>query len=208
VEQAAQSPAVAFGQRLREVRERKAWYQQDLADRLTMAGYPMNRVTVAKVEAGKRGVTADDLLAFAAVLNVSPNRLLLPDLAGDEPVSVTPAISAPAWAVWSWAEGQGPLPTLSEDEGLNTQEETEEYLLERPAPLRRREQHPAVRAATHLVQRVQRVVYHATKKPQPRKRDDLGFDTTLKAARLALHRVTEELDRLELEESEKREKRS
>lgn len=193
-----ESSPEALGQRVKEIRERKGWFQQDLADRLGAAGYPMNRVTVAKVEAGKRGVTVDDLLALAAVLNVSPVRLMLPDAAGEEPVSITPAVSVPAWAAWAWAEGQGPLPTLSDDDGLYTVEEAEEYLRERPAELRQREQDPAVRAAVRLVHRVQRVAWHA-RKPKRQRAADLGFDTTMKAARRALDAVAAELDEMEEE---------
>ncbi|MDG9706507.1 helix-turn-helix domain-containing protein, partial [Streptomyces sp. DH37] len=65
---------------------------------------------ITRMEKGDRQVTADDLVALAAVFNVSPAALLLPleDGAG-KTVEVTGAGEVPADTAWEWASNERPL---------------------------------------------------------------------------------------------------
>ena len=66
------------GPRVREARHRSRprLTQQQLAARLQVAGYPLDRVAVAKIEIGLREVTDIELVALAAALRVSAGWLL------------------------------------------------------------------------------------------------------------------------------------
>lgn len=66
----------SFAERLREVRERKRWRQEDLAHRLNELGYALDRVAISKIESKQRSVKIDELMAIAFALDVSPNHLL------------------------------------------------------------------------------------------------------------------------------------
>src|SRR6266511_1852291 len=70
-------PGVIFARRVKEARKRRDWSQQTLADRLTELGYPMTRVVLTKLEAGKRQATLEDIFAFAVALGVAPVHLLV-----------------------------------------------------------------------------------------------------------------------------------
>lgn len=170
-----------------------------LARRMAAAGRPILKSGLSKVEQGDRRVDVDDLVAIAIALGVNPSRLLLPDVAGDEPVRLTDTVQAPAWAVWQWADGHAPLPTRGDegDEPWNTAAEVEEfYRLARPGVMRRAAQHPLMRAAANLSERMRRVVYHVDKGGH-RDRADLVPAPTVAAARRALERVQHELDEVE-----------
>ena len=45
-----------FAYRLRDARLSKQWKQQDLANAMERIGHSINRATIAKIEAGARGV--------------------------------------------------------------------------------------------------------------------------------------------------------
>jgi transcriptional regulator with XRE-family HTH domain len=66
----------SFAERLKEVRERKRWRQEDLAHRLHELGFPLDRVAISKIEGRLRTVKIDELAAIAFALDVSPNHLL------------------------------------------------------------------------------------------------------------------------------------
>lgn len=177
-----------------------------LSARLGEVGRPILKSGLSKLEQGERRVDVDDLAALAVALNVNLSALMLPDLAGDEPVQITPAVEVPAWAAWQWADGYMPLPTRpgdDPDEPYNTAEEVEAFQqLARPGAIRRTEQHPAMRAAVQVAHRMRRVIYQATKQPLAgRDRPDLGLETTLRLARRAVERVSSELEDLEEEAS-------
>src|SRR5215217_3344912 len=88
----------AVSENIRAVRERRGLTQQQLAARLGELGRPIQASAVAKVEAGDRRVDVDDLAAFAVALNVSPARLLVPDVDQDEDVRMVPDLSVPVWS--------------------------------------------------------------------------------------------------------------
>ncbi|MFV2195294.1 helix-turn-helix domain-containing protein [Nocardiopsis sp. LOL_012] len=75
---------------------------------------------VTDVESGKRRVDADDLVALALVLDVTPNTLLLaPTAVGD--MEITGTSPQPAAHVWRWADGQWPLTWSTDPEELRRQ---------------------------------------------------------------------------------------
>lgn len=157
---------------------------------------------LSKIEGRERGVDVDDLVALAIALGVNPSRLLLPGEAGEQDVPLTPTRSTPGWAAWQWADAFAPLPTGSQDDGYNTDAEIEDFMIHaRPAEIRREQRHPLMLAANNLSFSARRVIHHATKKPDPkRKRADRGLETALAFARRSLGRVSAELDVIEEEE--------
>ncbi len=96
-------------ERVRAVREAKRWHQQDLADRLAALGAPTDRATVARTENSTRGLSLDDMLLYAAALDVSPLHLFIP-LEDDQEIQVTPTLSVPAARARKWVRGHDPLP--------------------------------------------------------------------------------------------------
>lgn len=55
-----------------------AMQYQELAERLEKVGRPIPVLGLRRIESEERRVDADDLVALAIVLNVSPVRLLMP----------------------------------------------------------------------------------------------------------------------------------
>ncbi len=189
--------------RVKDLRKARKWTQQDLANAMSVRGYPTDRSTIVRLEKRNRGVSVDDLVALAAALNVSPGWLLLPAEAGELDLPIVGNVKVPAWAAWQWVDGLNPLPTTSEDDGYNTPAEQLAFEEGRPPDLRTREQHPATRAARNLAFRLNRVLHHA-ERPGRKGDRDLGLETTLRAARQAVDRVKDELDEIEQQASEPR----
>jgi transcriptional regulator with XRE-family HTH domain len=77
MQEAVRVSKVAAG-RIREIRERRRWSQEDLAKRLGELGAPVDRATVARTEGGTRGLSLDDALLYAAALGVAPVYLFTP----------------------------------------------------------------------------------------------------------------------------------
>jgi transcriptional regulator with XRE-family HTH domain len=104
-----QTVSEILAERVRSVRERRHWTQQELADRLqSFDGTQWKQPTIAKVESGKREVTVEELVALAFALGVSPAALMLP--ADDEAlVRLTPNTVAGAGSVLSWIRGTSPM---------------------------------------------------------------------------------------------------
>jgi 8-oxo-dGTP pyrophosphatase MutT (NUDIX family)/transcriptional regulator with XRE-family HTH domain len=89
--------------------ERRLSYK-DLSDRLTQLGRPIPTLGLSRVEKGTRRVDADDLVALAIALNVSPIALLLPHDTGPyEEIELTSGRRATARAAWEWSAGNFPL---------------------------------------------------------------------------------------------------
>ncbi len=179
--------------------------QQELSARLAEVGRPMLPSAISKLESRERGVDVDDLVALAVVLGVNPSRLLLPDESGDGEIPLTPARTAPGWAAWQWADAYAPLPTRSEADGYNSDDEIEQFQLRsRPGELRRQQQHPLMRAAKAVTFSASRVLHHVGKPSNPtRDRPDLGLETTLTVARRAVVRFSGELDAIEEQEADR-----
>ena len=60
-----------------DLRDSKGWTQEEMAVRLTEAGYPLTRMAVSHIEVGRRGFTARLSVAYRAVFDLSGD-----DLAG------------------------------------------------------------------------------------------------------------------------------
>jgi transcriptional regulator with XRE-family HTH domain len=100
---------------VRALRKARGLDLADVAAQLTKLGQPIGLTGVSKIELGTRRVDVDDLVALAAVLRVSPSRLLLPATASDEPVQVTPGVTTTERAAWLWAAGELPLGFSADD---------------------------------------------------------------------------------------------
>lgn len=101
-------------QNVKELRGRNTYVE--LSAQLADQGRPIPELGLSRLERGARRVDADDLVALAVVLGVTPNRLLLEREAGDEPVPLTPATTVPARHAWEWACGERNLgPRLNLD---------------------------------------------------------------------------------------------
>lgn len=112
--EASQPVAVVFSRRLREARDARGWTQQQLAERMGEIGFPINRVTIAKLESGKgraRRVTLEEVLALSAALGVAPVHLITP-LDDDADVAITSRVVTSARLVRGWMRGELLLPLL------------------------------------------------------------------------------------------------
>lgn len=103
--------------RLRNARQLSA---AALAQLLTEHGRPFVQSAVANIEAGRRRVDVDDLMALAVVLNVSPTMLLLPPDARST-TEATGAGTKPAHEFYRWADRQWPLEASTDPETLRRQ---------------------------------------------------------------------------------------
>lgn len=93
---------------VRQLRQERGDDLADVSERLTRLGRPIGVSALSKLETGKRRVDADDLMALAIVLDVTPNRLLLMDGAStDDSVELVPDFGAlDARSAWQWASGE------------------------------------------------------------------------------------------------------
>lgn len=109
------------GANVRRLRNRRGLTVRELACILTEEhGRRHTPAAITDVEAGRRRVDADDLVALALALDVTPNALLLaPKATGD--VEITGTGPRPAVVVWRWADGQWPLDWSEDPEELRRQ---------------------------------------------------------------------------------------
>lgn len=75
---------VNLARRVQQWREEMGWTQPKLAERMTNAGYPMNKTSIWKIEnpdkpAGRRSISIGEAIGFARVFEKSVEELLLPD---------------------------------------------------------------------------------------------------------------------------------
>ena len=71
-------PSEVFVSRLREIRDERGISQAELARQMTAEGRPLSKVALLRIENGKRGLSLDEALALAKLLNVAPAHLLSP----------------------------------------------------------------------------------------------------------------------------------
>jgi transcriptional regulator with XRE-family HTH domain len=83
----------------------------ELSRRLGDLGRQIPVLGLARIEKGDRRVDADDLVALAAALEVSPATLLLPEPNSppDQNVVVTTGLAIPAEQVWRWLCAESPV---------------------------------------------------------------------------------------------------
>jgi transcriptional regulator with XRE-family HTH domain len=93
---------------IRRLRQSRGMSQQDLVDRVSQLGRPLDRTAVAKAENGRREVTIVEAFAFAWALDVAPVHLFVPADSG-EPINLGPNMEATPAEVRAWIRGQRPL---------------------------------------------------------------------------------------------------
>ncbi|GAB3169786.1 helix-turn-helix domain-containing protein [Streptomyces incanus] len=189
------------------LREARGLTKKDLSDRVTEMGRAVPPLGVSRIEAGARRVDADDLVALAVALNVSPLTLLLPDAWDDESVWLADRKRVQSRTAWLWGQGLAPaedMPAAVEDESAETVQQrgrdyykTEEEFraLALPTERRRAAEHPANREAQDLAEMVSRLVQVAGvsvggESPSVRR--------ALRAARLRLRKLDAELEQIEI----------
>lgn len=90
---------------LRSTRESRRLDLRGLADLLRGVGRYIAPSALSKIENEVRRVESDELMALAAVLNVSPLQLLLPaDDEAEQPTGVPNEVTRQE--VWAWARGE------------------------------------------------------------------------------------------------------
>src|SRR5688572_416451 len=89
---------------VRRLREAKGWSYPKLSEEMARVGRPILATGLHRLENGKRRVDADDLVALAMALEVSPVTLLMPFTAQGS-VELTDTISADALDAWDWSRG-------------------------------------------------------------------------------------------------------
>ncbi|MEU4578952.1 helix-turn-helix transcriptional regulator [Nonomuraea sp. NPDC023979] len=91
-----------------ELRAARGLTLREMSAKMGELGRPTLPSGIMKIEDGTRRVDVDDLVALALALDVSPNRLLLPESAGtDQGVDLTPEVTIPTEdAAWRWAVGE------------------------------------------------------------------------------------------------------
>jgi transcriptional regulator with XRE-family HTH domain len=94
--------------RVRALRERHGWSQQDLVDKLKNFGMPIDRSAVARLENGRRAVSLEEAMRLAFALNVAPVHLLV-DPDSDEPIVPVVGHELEPWAARAWIRGQKPI---------------------------------------------------------------------------------------------------
>jgi transcriptional regulator with XRE-family HTH domain len=97
---------------LRRIRREHEITTAALAKRLAALGHPIADTGITKIEKGMRGVDVDDLTALALALEVTPNRLLLPEMDvadGGAHHMFTPGILHKSRQLWAWATGEVPF---------------------------------------------------------------------------------------------------
>lgn len=102
-------PSETFSNRVKEVRRRKQWTQQDLSDRLRELDWPIDQSVIARIEdPKKRPVSLDEAIVLSAALGTTPIHLIV-DPAGIEPLHLAPNYAVNAREARQWLRGQRPL---------------------------------------------------------------------------------------------------
>ena len=68
-----------ISQRLIELRKKHGLSQRDLAQKLQLAGYDMDKNVITRIETGKRYVTDIELQALTRIFGISYDALIDPD---------------------------------------------------------------------------------------------------------------------------------
>jgi transcriptional regulator with XRE-family HTH domain len=103
----ALSPGQILAKQLKAARTRQGMNQQDVADLMARYGHPINRVTLAKIEAGStraRNVSLEEAIALAAVLSVPPEVFFF-GLGSEDRVAVTPKMTVHPGLARKWLRG-------------------------------------------------------------------------------------------------------
>jgi transcriptional regulator with XRE-family HTH domain len=98
----------SVARRVRQLRERHGFSQQDLVTKLQNFGLPIDRSAIARLEVGKRGLIVEELMRLAFVLDVAPVHLLV-DPDGEESIAPTPHSEVSPAEARAWICGRMPL---------------------------------------------------------------------------------------------------
>jgi transcriptional regulator with XRE-family HTH domain len=97
---------------VKRLREERNLSLAELSRRLDKIGRKIPTLGLSRIENGERRVDTDDLVALAAVLDVSPVTLMLPAEDPGEPVKLTQGLTVRHWSqAWRWMHGEVPLLT-------------------------------------------------------------------------------------------------
>lgn len=78
-------PHRAIAGRVRQLRKRHGWNTQQLAEKLNEVGVPWDKWIIANFENGRRaGISVEEMIALAFVLDVAPVHLIVPPDADGE----------------------------------------------------------------------------------------------------------------------------
>jgi transcriptional regulator with XRE-family HTH domain len=100
-------PQAVIGDRVGKIREARGMTRDKLAATLQDLGIDWSRLTVNRLEIGRReGVTVRELLALCLALEVSPVDLLVPAHLTDQAYRVAPRAIADAGNVREWIRGE------------------------------------------------------------------------------------------------------
>lgn len=91
---------------IERLRTARGMSKKDLADATRRLGRAIPPLGISRIETGTRRVDADDLVALALALNVSPLTILLPPASSDAPVDLTDTYQVGEWAAWQWGMGE------------------------------------------------------------------------------------------------------
>jgi len=134
-------------QNVKILREERNLSLAALSRRLSeLVGRPIPTLGLSRIENGERRVDADDLVALAAALGVSPVTLLLPREDPGGPVPLAEHLTAPSWQVaWRWMHGEMPLmarvqwteqlPWLAANRPYLTKEQLKKIVFSQPTQL-------------------------------------------------------------------------
>lgn len=107
-----ETAAARTAKNVQQLRKLRGLTVRDLSARLAEVGHPVGPSGVSKIELAQRRIDVEDLLALAAALQVSPNRLLLaPGASETEPLALTESVEVSEGSAWRWAVGERPLST-------------------------------------------------------------------------------------------------
>jgi transcriptional regulator with XRE-family HTH domain len=99
----------AVGRRVLGLRKSAGWSQEELGKRMAALGTDWSRISVQKLETGRRGaISVQELLALALVFDVPPVWILAYPKSTDS-VSVAPGIDVDPWTALAWLVGREPI---------------------------------------------------------------------------------------------------
>jgi transcriptional regulator with XRE-family HTH domain len=103
----ALDPQEVIGDRVRKIREARGMTRDKLAATLQDMGIDWTRLTVNRLEIGRRdNITVKELLALCLALDVAPVDLLVPAHLSDRGYRVAPKLTARAENVREWLRGE------------------------------------------------------------------------------------------------------
>lgn len=106
-----ETPSKVFARRLKRLRDRRGWTQDELAEMLAEVGWSqVDRVQISKIETGTRRVSLDEAVMIAWALSVPPALLYLP-LGEADDVALAPEVVVHPDLARQWVIGQEPAVT-------------------------------------------------------------------------------------------------